>query len=250
MPTTGASASGDGADPVMARATSAALRPPATSTSAAGGGTDEKKRLFGDNAVLITSNILFFVLLAIGAAVVLARHNHAPPEEKPPPSVIAADSLPANRLIQASDLTVIEDTPKTAAKGGTDALSDEGAAARDKLVGRYVVVPIPRGKPLSAKMVADRPDLSLVGGVITLGLAVDRKDVSEGRLNAGTEVIACSGATEIGNQSYIVRAVLCPARGQSCVGLLALPPERRADAALFGSGLAPRLSSRACAAAP
>lgn len=232
------------------QAKSAALRPLATSTPAEGQVGDGKRPLFGGNVVLIASNVLFFALLAIGAIILFARNRHKEPEQAAAPSVVAADSLAANRLLQAGDLTVVEDAPKTAAKDGADALSDVGAAARDKLVGHYLVVPVARGKRVSAAMVGERPDLSLAGGAIAVGIAVDRKDVSEGRINAGTEVIPCSGDHQVGTQSYLVQAVLCPSKGQSCLGELVLPPERRGDVAFFGPGLAPRLSARACAIAP
>jgi hypothetical protein len=107
-------------------------------------------------------------------------------------------------------------------------------------------LPIGRGKAISRKLVSERPALTLDGGAVGIALPVPRKDVTAGTIDAGTEVLACSGRKPAGDRSYLVDAVLCPAGGGSCVGFIRLTPGERQDGALFGPGLAPSLSAAAC----
>jgi len=78
-----------------------------------------------------------------------------------------------------------------------------------------------------------------------VGLAVDRKAVTDGEIHAGTETLACSGRSKLGSRSFVVRAVQCPA-ACDCTATLVFSPEQRADAMLFGPGLAPRLVTKSC----
>lgn len=202
----------------------------------------------GWNKVLVGTNVGFFILLLIGAIIVFSRSGPtvAPPSLKPF-GVVANRSLPINHLIQEKDLTINKSGPSAAATGDQAKFLELGAQALSaKLVGRYVVRAIGKGEAIDPKRVATLPDISLSGGAIAVGLAVDRKLVDEGRINALTETIACSGQTQIGTRSYSVQAVQCPAKGDACTAMILMPPDRRGEVALFGPGLAPRLSPQTC----
>lgn len=201
----------------------------------------------GGNIVSWAGNIGFLILAVAGTAIVALRGCEQDAGTTPAaatPAIVTTRALPANHLLQASDL--IDSAAQAPAKPeATPTPAVASAKALGQLTGRYLVVPLAKGKKVAAKDVSERPQLMLDGGAIAIGLAVARKDVTAGTINAGTEVLACSGRTPVGTRSYVVQAVLCPASG-TCTGWLRLSPAERQDGTLFGPGLAPRLSAAAC----
>ena len=203
--------------------------------------------MHGGNIVSWAGNIGFLALAVVGTAIVALRGCETDAGSAPAPAapaIATSRALPANHLLQAADLvdTAVEAPAKADATPTPSAASTK---ALGQLTGRYLVAPLAKGKKVAAKDVSERPQLALDGGAIAIGVAVARKDVTAGTMNAGTEVLACSGRTPVGTRSYVVQAVLCPASGV-CTGWIRLSPAERQDGALFGPGLAPRLSATAC----
>lgn len=218
-----------------------------TGAAPTGGGTAKRPGKRKEVAAFCTVgptlglNLLFFLLIGTGATMIALRKPAETPAS-PPATVVAKTALARNHLIQASDIT----GPGSAlpAQDATESAAADGLPG--KMIGRYLLRPVSKGETIDRRALSDRPELSMTGGFIALGIALDRVAVTSGRINAGSETILCSGTAQLGTHSYVVETVLCPARGDHCTGILLLAPARRAEAAAFGPGLAPTLSNRSC----